>query len=97
MADSKSVPNYPNYTVIGSNTPAAVSPGPTLLGAIIPLTAITGTVSINDSPSDNSGTLIFSQATPTVGTPIPLNFRTKKGAWLTPGTAGSVLVTWGEP
>jgi hypothetical protein len=87
-----------NYTVIASNTPAVIgnpnNPGPINLARVIVTSTITGTVTIYDNPTTNSGPILFAATTPAIGTIFEILIRAKYGAWCVPGSAGTLTVTW---
>lgn len=87
--------DFPEYTVLVANTPQQIGSGPVYIGKIITTATVTGSVTLSDSATTASGSpLLFSRATPTAGDIFELNIRCKQGAWVVPGTAGVVVVTW---
>lgn len=87
--------DWPNYTVLTAATPAAIAPGPCTIHRIITTATVTGSVTLSDSLTTASGTpLLFSVATPAAGSSIELNIRCKQGAWVSPGSAGTIVVIW---
>lgn len=64
---------------------------------LVVTSAITGSVTINDAATTGaaaSSNLVYSAATPAVGTVVYLDWPCANGIVVTPGTAGSVSVSY---
>jgi hypothetical protein len=83
-----------DYRIVTGGTPLAVKARPGVLGTISVTSAVTGSVTVHDNPSAASGPLIYSAATPAVGTVVALNFRCHFGIFVTCGSAGTVAVSF---
>lgn len=68
------------------------------VGTIIVNATVTGAVTVHDQPTTGSpgaSTLVYtSAANPAAGTVIVLNFPCRRGIMVTPGSAGTVAVSY---
>ena len=83
-----------DYRIVTGGTPQAVKARPGVLGVISVTSAVTGSVTVYDNPSAATGNLIYSAATPAVGTVVTLNFPCRAGIFVTCGSAGTVAVSF---
>ena len=81
------------YAPLTGGVAAVVKDRSGVVGTIIATAAVTGAVTIYDNPSAASGQLIYT-GTPTVGTPVRLDFPCRKGIFVTPGSAGTIVVSY---
>jgi hypothetical protein len=68
-----------------------------VIGTLSVVAAITGSVTVHDTKTTGTvaaSNLIYSAATPAVGTVVKLDFPCRQGIVVTPGSAGTVVVSF---
>lgn len=84
-----------NYAVFTGGVAGAAKDRPGFLGKVVVTANVTGAITIHDNATAASGPILYaSAATPTAGTVVDLGVRAKFGIFVTPGSAGTVLVAF---
>lgn len=83
--------------VLNITAATVVKARPGIVGTVVVNAAVTGNLTVNDVATTGgvaAGNLVYSAATPAAGTVVKLDFPCRFGIVVTPGSAGTVAVSF---